>query len=193
MARSLNANTRGWEDWHAELASIRGHLAEHRTLPDPGQLARARGGLPWYEAEAVAAVAAVAAGLGGIHAAQETASLAEGQEAPDASGTEAPATPAVAPGPARQEEHPPAAPAAGPGQPETAPVAGQAAADLPGAVAPAPASPAQAPGPDEPAETGPYSGRVRIALESGRPVVSGTDFNDPPELREALRDNFTWD
>ena len=113
VARALKANTRGWEDWHAELASIRGHLAEHRTLPDPGQLARARGGLPWYEAEAVAAVAAVAAGLGGIHAAQETASLAEGQEAPDASGTEAPATPAMAPGPARQEEHPPAAPAAG--------------------------------------------------------------------------------
>lgn len=23
--------------------------------------------------------------------------------------------------------------------------------------------------------------------------MSGTDFNDPPELRKVLRDNFTWD
>ena len=96
MARALKANTRGWEDWHAEFASIRGHLAEHGTLPDPGQLAKARGGLPWYEAEAVAAVAAVAAGLGGIHAAPPTA----GQP-----GTSAPSPePAV-----------PAAPQSGPG------------------------------------------------------------------------------
>ena len=74
LARAVNANTRGWEDWHAQLASIRGHLAEHGTLPDPGQLAKARGGLRWlHEAEAVAAVAAVAAGLGGIHAAPPTA------------------------------------------------------------------------------------------------------------------------
>jgi hypothetical protein len=78
---------------------------------------------------------------------------------------------------------------------ETAPpaeAAGQAAADVPRAATPAPAGPGQAPGLDQPAETGPYSGRVRIALGSGRPVVSGTDFNDPAELREALRDNFTW-
>ena len=54
-------------------------------------------------------------GLGhpGSSAAQETASPGEGQEAPDASGMKAPATPAAAPGPARQDEHP----AAGPGRP----------------------------------------------------------------------------
>ena len=84
LARALKANTRGWEDWHAELASIRSHLADHGTLPDPGQLAKARGGLPWYEAEAVAAVAAVAAGLGGIHAAPPAAA-SPGTSAPSPS------------------------------------------------------------------------------------------------------------
>ena len=68
VARSLKSNTRGWEDWHADLAYVRSHLAEHGTLPDPAQLAQVRGAR-LYEADAVAAVAAVTAGLGGNHAA----------------------------------------------------------------------------------------------------------------------------
>ena len=85
---------------------------------------------------------------------------------------------------------------AGPGQPETAPpAAGQAAADAPDTAAPAaPAagSPAEAPGPAEPDQPGRYSARIRISLESGPPTVSGTSYDDPAELREALRANFTW-
>jgi N12 class adenine-specific DNA methylase/superfamily I DNA/RNA helicase len=88
-----------------------------------------------------------------------------------------------------------AALAAGPGQPETAsPAASQAAADAPdtAASAAAPGSLAEAPGPAEPDPPGRYSGRIRISLESGPPVVSGTSYDDPAELREALRANFTW-
>ena len=85
---------------------------------------------------------------------------------------------------------------AGPGQPETAPpAAGQAAADAPDTAAPAaPAagSPAEAPGPAGPDQPGRYSSRIRISLESGPPVVSGTSYDGPAELREALRANFTW-
>jgi N12 class adenine-specific DNA methylase len=85
---------------------------------------------------------------------------------------------------------------AGPGQPETAPPAtGQAAADAPDTAAPAaPAagSPAEAPGPAEPGQPGRYSSRIRISLESGPPAVSGTSYDDPAELRDALRANFTW-
>ena len=83
-----------------------------------------------------------------------------------------------------------------PGQPETAsPAAGQAAADAPdtaASAAPAAGSPAVAPSPSEPDQPGRYSSRVRISLESGPPVVSGTSYDDPAELREALRANFTW-
>ena len=85
---------------------------------------------------------------------------------------------------------------AGPGQPETAsPAASQAAADAPDTAAPAapaPASPAETPGPAEPDQPGRYSGRIRISSESGPPTVSGTSYDDPAELREALRANFTW-
>jgi N12 class adenine-specific DNA methylase len=82
------------------------------------------------------------------------------------------------------------------GQPETAsPAASQPAADTPGTAAPAgPAAgnPAQAPGPAAPDQPGHYSGRIRISLESGTPTVSGTSYDDPSELREALRANFEW-
>ena len=85
---------------------------------------------------------------------------------------------------------------AGPGQPETAsPAASQAAADAPDTAVPAAAaagSPAEAPGPAEADQPGRYSARIRISLESGPPTVSGTSFDDPAELREALRANFTW-
>ena len=85
---------------------------------------------------------------------------------------------------------------AGPGQPETAsPAAGQTAADAPDTAAPAaPAagSPAEALSSSELDQPGPYSSRIRISLESGPPVVSGTSYDDPAELREALRANFTW-
>ena len=85
---------------------------------------------------------------------------------------------------------------AGPGQPETAsPAASEAAADAPDAAVPAAAaagSLAGAPGPAETDQPGRYSARIRISLESGPPTVSGTSFDDPAELREALRANFTW-
>jgi N12 class adenine-specific DNA methylase len=85
---------------------------------------------------------------------------------------------------------------AGPRQPETAsPAASEAAADVPDATAPAAAaagSLAGAPGPAEADQPGRYSARIRISLESGPPTVSGTSFDDPAELREALRANFTW-
>jgi N12 class adenine-specific DNA methylase len=55
------------------------------------------------------------------------------------------------------------------------------AGDDPGTAAPA--------GPDQ---AGRYTGRIRISFESGPPTVSGTSFDDPAELREALRANFTW-
>ncbi len=64
-------------------------------------------------------------------------------------------------------------------EPETASPRTGEAADVPGTAGPA--------GPDQ---AGRYAARIRVSLESGRPVVSGTDFNDdPPELREALRAN----
>ena len=85
---------------------------------------------------------------------------------------------------------------AGPGQPETAsPAASEAAADAPDASAPAAAaagSLAGAPGPAGADQPGRYSARIRVSSESGPPTVSGTSFDDPAELREALRANFTW-
>jgi N12 class adenine-specific DNA methylase/superfamily I DNA/RNA helicase len=85
---------------------------------------------------------------------------------------------------------------AGPGQPETAlPPVGQTATDAPDTAAPPPraaGSPAEPSGPAESDQPGRYSARIRISLESGPPTVSGTSYDDPAELREALRASFTW-
>jgi N12 class adenine-specific DNA methylase len=172
--------------------------------PDQAQEERALDYAAWYMAEFGGAESL--AGLPGHdHAwgwfidrgypARKPAALAGGQREGTRPGTGATAGASGPPGHAdpQPSEVRRATLAAGLGRPETSPPPeGQAAADGSTTVPAAPDSPGQAPGLDEPGETGPYSGRVRIALESGRPVVSGTDFNDPAELREALRDNFTW-
>jgi N12 class adenine-specific DNA methylase/superfamily I DNA/RNA helicase len=108
VARSLNGNTRGWEDWRADLAGIRGHLAEHGTLPDPGQMAQARGHR-LHEADAVAAVAAVAGGLGGNHAGPPAPPGQPGTTAPDPAAEASVLTPRSAAAPVPEPTGPLAA------------------------------------------------------------------------------------
>ena len=67
----------------------------------------------------------------------------------------------------------------GDGEQNTGPAAGSELA----AAAQAPAIPAQ--------DT--LAGRITIDVSRAKPVVSGTDYErDPPELRQALREHFTW-
>jgi N12 class adenine-specific DNA methylase/superfamily I DNA/RNA helicase len=108
VARSLKANTRGWEDWRADLAYVRSQLAEHGTLPSPGQLVQVRGAR-LDEAEAVAAVAAVAVGLGGNHAAPPAAPGQPAITASDSAAEESVLLPVPAAAPAPESTGPVAA------------------------------------------------------------------------------------